>query len=139
MIGFYVWHKKHGPGHVVVHPASRSGDVPARIEFSTIRKKKTIENTTIDPANDPATGHLVVPINDVIDVKKVGMSTVKRTALNWALDSEGAGGTGMEVKVIRRPAGAGVREETLELTSIVRRDELFNRLIALGDQRWQML
>jgi hypothetical protein len=124
---------------VVIHPASRSGDVPARIEFSTIRKKKTIENTTIDPANDPATGHLVVPINDVIDVKKVGMSTVKRTALNWALDSEGAGGTGMEVKVIRRPAGAGVREETLELTSIVRRDELFNRLIALGDQRWQML
>jgi hypothetical protein len=124
---------------VVIHPASRSGEVPARIEFSTIRKKKTIENTTIDPANDPATGHLVVPINDVIDVKKVGMSTVKRTALNWALDSEGAGGTGMEVKVIRRPAGAGVREETLELTSIVRRDELFNRLIALGDQRWQML
>jgi hypothetical protein len=81
----------------------------------------------------------VVPIDDIVALKKVGMSTVKRTALNWALDSEGAGGTGLEVKVIRRPTDLEQIEETLELTSIVRRDELFNRLIALGSQRWQML
>lgn len=137
--GFYVWHKKHGPGHVVIHPADVQGQVPPRVEFSTIRKKKNIANTVIDPANDPATGHLVVPIDDIVALKKVGMSTVKGTALNWALDSEGAGGTGLEVKVIRRPSELEQVEETLELTSIVRRDELFNRLIALGSQRWQML
>ena len=137
--GFYVWHKRHGPGHVVIHPASRSGDIPARVEFSTIRKKRATDNTTNDPTNDPTPGHLVVPVNDIVALKKVGMSTVKRTALSWALDSEGAGGTGMEVKVIRRPTGIAPVEDTLELTSIVRRDELFNRLIALGDQRWQML
>jgi len=45
----------------------------------------------------------------------------------------------LEVKVIRRPTDLEQVEETLELTSIVRRDELFNRLIALGSQRWQML
>jgi autonomous glycyl radical cofactor GrcA len=81
----------------------------------------------------------VVPIDDIVALKKLGLSTVKRTALNWALDSEGAGGTGLEVKVIRRPTDLDQVEETLELTSIVRRDELFNRLIALGYQRWQML
>jgi hypothetical protein len=124
---------------VVIHPADISGASPARVEFSTIRKKKAIENTTIDPANDPSTGHLVVPIDDIIALKKVGLSTVKQTALSWALDSEGAGGTGLEVKIKRRPIDSEPVEETLELTSIVRRDELFNRLIALGTQRWQML
>jgi hypothetical protein len=80
-----------------------------------------------------------VPINDIVALKKVGMSAVKRTALNWALDSEGAGGTGMEITVVRRPSELESLEEKLELSSIVRRDELFNRLIALGNQRWQMM
>jgi len=123
---------------VVIYPADVSSNNPARVEFSTIRKKKA-ENTIIDASNDPSTGHLVIPIDDIIALKKLGLSTVKRTALSWALDSEGAGGTGLEVKVIRRPTELEQVHETLELTSIVRRDELFNRLIALGNQQWQML
>jgi hypothetical protein len=86
----------------------------------------------LDPNEEPSSGHLIVPIDDIIGLKKVGLSTIKRTALSWALDSEGAGGTGLEVT--RRAAGGG--EETVVLTSIVRRDELFNRLVALGTQRW---
>lgn len=149
-IGFYVWHKRHGPGHIVIHAHDPSTKTPARVEFSTIRRVKAEENVPVDPRRDAHNGHLVISINDVIGLRKVGLSTVKRTALSWALDSDRAGGTGLEVTVLRRHlldpkdnaddrALEADQEEKIVLTSIVRRDELFNRLIALGDQRWEMV
>jgi hypothetical protein len=67
---------------------------------------------------------------------------------SWALDVDGGGGTGLEVKIIKRTPMAehigveqGLKEkvETITLTGIVRRDELFDRLLAAGDQRWEMV
>ena len=69
------------------------------------------------------------------------------------------GGTGLELKVRRKKtvevevvasdaASVGTTEtvtrqeeeiETFKFGAIVRRDELFNRLVALGDQRWEVL
>lgn len=110
----------------------------------TVKKVKARETTDIEADPQAFNGNLVVPIDDVVALKKVGMSTVKSTALSWALDSEGAGGTGLEVTVKRRMAQPDTPldhnwEQTIPLKSIVRRDELFNRLIAMGEQRWQML
>lgn len=97
-------------------------------------------------------GNLVVSIDDVVALKKVGLSAVKHAALSWALDAEGAGGTGLEITVVRHHlVSESLRttldgtpmddswEQTIVLKSIVRRDELFNRLVAIGGQRWQML
>lgn len=72
---------------------------------------------------------------------------------------QGVGGTGLELKVRRKKTvevdvvvDDGSSEVTNETTTrqddhlesfkfgaIVRRDELFNRLVALGDQRWEVL
>lgn len=84
----------------------------------------------------------------MIGLKKLGLGTVKHAALSWALDTDRAGGTGLEVTVSRTHVhdseggavgGISGEEEKIVLSSIVRRDELFNRLVALGDQRWELL
>lgn len=142
--GFYVWHKRHGPGHVVIYPHDPSTGTQPRLEFTTVRRVKAEENAPVDPRRDATSGHLVIPISDVVGLKKLGLGAVKSAALSWALDSDRAGGTGLEVEVVRRHVepDMGVETDTREkivLTSIVRRDELFNRLIALGDQRWELM
>lgn len=84
----------------------------------------------------------------MVGLKKLGLGAVKHAALSWALDSDRAGGTGLEVVVSRKHVhdssggatdGISGEDEKIVLTSIVRRDELFNRLVALGDQRWELL
>jgi hypothetical protein len=91
-------------------------------------------------------------------MKKEGMSWPGRIATSWALDAEGAGGTGLELKIIRRDEEGvaqkrgqevgvedreevllGGKEEVVKFKGIVRRNELFDRLIAIGEQRWEML
>ena len=148
LAGFYVWHKKHGPGHIVIYPHDPSTGTPPRLEFTTIRRVKAEENAPVDPRRDPKSGHLVIPIGDLVGLKKLGLGTVKHAALSWALDSDRAGGTGLEVTVSRKhvhdaeggnTAGISGEEEKIVLSSVVRRDELFNRLVALGDQRWELL
>ena len=149
---FYVHHKRHGPGHLIIHPRDPSTNTPARIEFTTIRRVPASQNTPIDPSPgaEPEKGHLVVPIGDIVGIQKVGMSLPGRVAVGWALDAEGAGGTGLNVTVVRRSVAESVhapegvptvsqgREEVVKLSGIVRRNELFDRLLALGDQRWEM-
>jgi hypothetical protein len=143
-----VWHKKHGPGHVVIYPHDPSTGTSARLEFTTIRRVKAEENAAVDPRRDSTSGHLVIPIRDVVGLKKLGLGTVKHAALSWALDTDRAGGTGLEVTVSRKHVHAqqggtedtiSAEEEKIVLSSIVRRDELFNRLVALGDQRWELI
>lgn len=97
---------------------------------------------------DGEKGDLVIDINDIIGMKKTGVGKIKKIALEWALDVEGAGGTGLELTIKRRTEdGAGgavgwqsekTKEEVIELKGIVRRDELFDRLLTLGEQRWEL-
>lgn len=80
-------------------------------------------------------------------MKKTGIGKMKKMALEWVLDVEGAGDTGLELTIKRRQMGTeavGFQapkkvEETIKLEGIVRRDELFDRLLALGEQRWELL
>lgn len=154
--GFYVHHHRHGPGHIVIYPPLPQANTPARIEFTTVRRVPASQNTPVDPRDAPSKGHLVVPINDITGLKKVGRSMPARLAIGWALNAEGAGGVGLEISVVRRnqeeavrghrdeagvplePTVAQGKEDTVKLTGIVRRNELFDRLVALGDQRWEM-
>lgn len=90
-------------------------------------------------------------INDIVSLKKEGSSWPTRIVTSWALDADGAGGTGLEIKVVRRDAHEAVEEEdgvptvaqgkedTIKFTGIVRRNELFDRLISAGEQRWEVL
>ncbi|WWC86556.1 uncharacterized protein L201_001433 [Kwoniella dendrophila CBS 6074] len=155
---YYVHHVKHGPGHIIIHPPTvpsspSIGFTPARITFTTIRRIPASQNLSTDPDSEPKKGDLTISINDVVSLKKKGMSWPRRAITSWALDTEGAGGTGLEIKVARRgkqpivddgTASTGLSllngwEETIELKSIVRRDELFSRLLSIGEQRWELL
>lgn len=92
----------------------------------------------------------MVSINDIVVLKKHGASWPTRIATSWALDVSGAGGTGLEVKFVRRnakeavetaPGAASVaegKEESIKFNGIVRRNELFDRLLSAGEQRWEM-
>jgi len=149
---------KHGRGQLVIHPPSvDSGSVtPGRITFTAISDKSKSENPAdSDPTSRKSvenSGHLSISINDIVGIKKEGLNWPARIFTSLALDAEGAGGTGIALRVIRRDGSAGseashlvagekevTREETINMTGIVRRDELFDRLIALGDQRWEVL
>jgi hypothetical protein len=148
-LGFNVYHKKHGPGHMIFHPSD--GSTPARVTFTTLRKahSSTAGQSGLD--HGPGEKHPTVSINDIVGIKKEGKSWPGRLLTSFALDVEGGGGTGLELKVSRRLPSAGhtgleqleqgleEKVETISLTGIVRRDELFDRLIAAGDQRWEMV
>ena len=71
------------------------------------------------------------------------MSLPGRLLTSWVLDTDGAGGTGLEIMIVRRDVladreSSGVTEgkvEVIKLSGIVSRNELFNRLLSLGEQR----
>jgi hypothetical protein len=167
--GFYVRQSGHGPGHLIIYPPVTTTTIPitftpARIALTTITKAPVELNARLapeqlDPTSDnlnPHTkkdgkkGDLVIDINDVVEMKKVGLSKIGKMALEWALDVEGAGGTGLELTIRRNKGNSeavgyqqpkqGAKElEVIKLGGIVRRDELFDRLLALGEQRWELL
>lgn len=123
---------------------------PARITFTTIRQVASGRNVSIDPTaqtGNTGTGSrtdLTISIDDIIAMEKTGLGKVARLAVSWALDVDGAGGTGLDLTIIRRDLQTGAKDrqgvaELVRLTSIVRRDELFERLLTVGDQRWELL
>lgn len=160
--GYYVYHPKHGPGHLFIHPpylpAPGSKEfTPARITFTTFRRVPKSQGLQMDPdeANGvPTEGHLTISINDIVSLKKENnMKWPGRIATSWLLDAKGAGGTALEIGFIRRgvheavfpgvgdgegPKAVEGKEETVTFGGIVRRNELFDRLLALGEQRWEM-
>lgn len=77
-------------------------------------------------------------------IKKEGMGWTGRIASSILLGTTEAGGTGMEVKVVRRDEALATGRllpevETIKFKGVVRRNELFDRLLAMGDQRWELL
>lgn len=148
------------PGHIIIHPPNLTTHTPARVVFTTVGNVSAKDNYPLDPeptvANEGKKGKLVISINDLVEIRKHGIGWQSRMFMNWAIGLQGVGGTGLELKVRRKKtveveldgaaddAASVVTRQEEELESfkfgaIVRRDELFNRLIALGDQRWEVL
>ncbi|KAI6949864.1 hypothetical protein KC321_g18489, partial [Hortaea werneckii] len=69
-----------------------------------------------------------VAIADIAEVKKVGgLGWKAKLVVGWALDREVADG----VEIVDK------RGNRWTLTAMVLRDELFNRLVAMGGQKWE--
>ncbi|KAF2814806.1 uncharacterized protein BDZ99DRAFT_548967 [Mytilinidion resinicola] len=69
-----------------------------------------------------------IPVGDIKELKKIGGFGWKaKLVVGWALDSEVADG----LEIVNR------KGETWRITACPLRDELFNRLIALGGQKWE--
>lgn len=106
---------------------------------------------------DKADGHLTISINDITALcKRNNLGLVGRMATSALLAVKGAAGTGLDITFVRRGVpeatfiGVGDgprdllkavegREETVSFEGVVRRNELFDRLVAIGEQRWEML
>lgn len=71
----------------------------------------------------------VVMINDIQGISKVdGMSFKTKHFVQWALDKESVNG----LKLTTASGGC------YHLDPVVKRDEVFNRLIAMGNQIWEV-
>ena len=103
--------------------------------------------------------NLVFAIDDIVELKKVCLSTIpsytsygwanleqayvsmSRLALGWAsgADVEGLGLT-IRFKTMEQQIMADKEEgTTMEFTRVGRREQLFVRLISMGRQRWEVL
>ena len=133
--GFYVRHNSHGPGHILIHPPSTAG--PARLTFTTLRQNKSL-NETSRFQWAASTHNLEISVDEVVGLKKIGSGLPARVLGHVVLGADGAGSTGLEITLARRDL-PGSGEEVVKLRSIVRRDELFDRLLAIGNQKWDLL
>ncbi|KAK3114179.1 profilin, required for normal timing of actin polymerization in response to thermal stress [Teratosphaeriaceae sp. CCFEE 6253] len=100
-----------------------------RITFSLDKDiaKQGIENRIESHTEQP---HPIwsIAIADIKEVKKVGgLGWKAKLVVGWALDREVADG----LEIIDK------RGDTWSVTALVLRDELFNRLIAIGGQKWE--
>lgn len=69
-----------------------------------------------------------IPVGDIKELKKIGGFGWKaKLVVGWALDREVADG----LEIVDR------KGDTWRITACPLRDELFNRLIALGGQKWE--
>ena len=69
-----------------------------------------------------------IPIRDSTEIRKVNsLGTKSRVLAEWALDRQVEHGITLRT----------VQGETFQLTGMSNRDELFNRLISMGDQMWE--
>lgn len=91
-----------------------------------------------------------LPVGSIVGLRKNGLGGWQgRMLADLATASalQGVGGAGLEIVVHRRRASAKAGDETsaageevaYAFGGIARRDELFDRLIAMGDQRWECL
>jgi hypothetical protein len=71
---------------------------------------------------------LTLTIADIVEIRKVGgLSWKSKIVVGWATDREIANGV-----LVRDVSGREVH-----LTALSMRDELFNRLVAMGSQMWE--
>lgn len=71
-----------------------------------------------------------IPINDIQELKKIGgLNVLAKLVVDWATD----GGVADGLEIVARNG------ETWKLTAVPLREELFNRLIAMGGQKWESL
>ncbi|KAJ2906953.1 uncharacterized protein MKZ38_009816 [Zalerion maritima] len=74
-----------------------------------------------------------VPIEDIVGLKKLGGYGWKaKIVIGWSLQRPVRDGLEVEVK----EKNSGQEKEVYRMTALDMRDELFNRLVAIGGQRW---
>ncbi|KAJ9121504.1 hypothetical protein QFC22_002121 [Naganishia vaughanmartiniae] len=119
------------PGHIIIRPMSAYG--PAVLIFEPLVGPPVFERA----------------IDDIVEIKKGGVS-MPRAVLGWASGADIESQTLIvrlknefekQVSDIAEDVkGMQVQDgDIYELNQVVRREQLFNRLIAMGNQRWESL
>lgn len=112
-------------GHVYI---TTKATIPC-VAFSTdqtIEKIGTTEREDLHPLWS-------VPVGEIKEIRKVGGYGWKaKLVVGWAMGREVADG----LEITTRPV-QGKGEEKFKVTAMPLRDELFNRLIAMGGQKWE--
>ncbi|KAF1959574.1 hypothetical protein CC80DRAFT_466507 [Byssothecium circinans] len=116
---------KGGKGHVYI---TTKATIPC-VAFSTnntIEKIGTAEREDLHPLWS-------IPVGEIKEMRKVGGYGWKaKLVVGWAMSREVADGLEIVTK-----AKAGVGEQKIKVTALPLRDELFNRLVAMGGQKWE--
>ncbi|WVQ82424.1 hypothetical protein IAT38_004552 [Cryptococcus sp. DSM 104549] len=118
-------------GHIIIDSRNEALTYP-QISFVPLVGKKA---------------HFIRPIDDIVEIKKSHVS-MPRMALGWASGAE-VEGLGLTIRfksgeqqVKELAAGPKAPKddgETIHLTRVGRREQLFRRLISMGRQRWESL
>lgn len=100
---------------------STNVDVPS-VSFSN----KSSDGTGLEPEN--ASAKFSIPIQDIRELKKVGgLGWKAKIVVGWATGKTVADG----LEIIDK------RGDTYKVTAVRLREELFNRLVAMGGQKWE--
>jgi len=93
---------------------------------STIEKIGSAEREDLHPLWS-------IPVGDIKEMRKVGGYGWKaKLVVGWAMGREVADG----LEIITRDR-AGQAGDKIKITAMPLRDELFNRLVAMGGQKWE--
>ncbi len=115
-----VYFKGRYEGHKGWIYISTTGPVP------TVSFSHTASDSTKCPEHPDAL--FSIPIEDITEIKKVGgLGWKAKIAVGWAMNRTVADGLEITVR----------SGEKWRLTAIRLRDELFNRLVAIGGQMWE--
>lgn len=97
--------------------------------FAYITETSTTPALSWSPSSDGARPSWTILVSDIQVLRKVGgLAWPSKIVIGWSMHRQIVDGLVIEV--------AGGAE--YHLTAILVRDELFNRLIALGDQVWEL-
>lgn len=109
-------------GHAYI---STRATIPC-ISFSV--DKSIAKEGTLDKGDDTLHPVWSIAVADIAELKKIGgLGWKAKLVVGWALDTEVADGLEIVDKM----------GETWTVTAMVLRDELFNRLVSMGGQKWE--
>jgi len=113
-------------GHVYITSTSPRIPIPT-VSFTTnsnVEKMGSVDAA----AHEPLDAKWTIPVTDIKEIKKVGGFGWKaKLIVGWVLDREIADG----MEIVDRSG------RVWKVTAMPLRDELFNRLIAMGPQKWE--
>lgn len=117
--------RHHGKrGHAYI---SSKETIPC-IGFSLDKSMAKSEATTLEKSDEALNPVWSVAIADIAELKKMGgLGWKAKLVVGWALDREVAD----SLEIIDR------RGNSYTVTAMILRDELFNRLVAMGGQKWE--
>ncbi|CED82988.1 Protein of unknown function DUF3292 [Phaffia rhodozyma] len=133
-------------------PVNTSHNPTPHDNLSKLMKEEE-EKKKAKKVKPPPLPALTISANDLTAIRRFGMGGWQgRMLVGWVVGIQGVGGAGLEL-TIRRSAssesgveghdhsevGRKIEEEVTYKFGVVRRDELFNRLISLGNQRWEIM
>ncbi|PWN23342.1 hypothetical protein BCV69DRAFT_280951 [Microstroma glucosiphilum] len=123
------WGAHARAAQAAVDAVPTKGDEEGGTEADSAATKQTRSalQAALDVARPKA--HFSVQIDEIVELRKIGgLGWKGKIIVGWALSSEIA--DGLEITT--------VTGERIRLTAMPRRDEVFNRLVSLGKQQWEM-